>query len=118
MTNRPRQKGTAAESAVAGWLRDNGFPHAERRALAGVIDKGDITGTPGVCWEIKSHNRLAIPEWLRELDVESANSGAGVGLLVVKPKGIGATRVGDWWAVQRLSHAAALVRDAGWGLPR
>ncbi len=109
-----KAKGTAAETAVATWLRDNGFPYAERRALAGIADKGDLTGIPGLCVEVKAHARLAIPEWLRELDAEVANSAAAVGLLVVKPKGIGVTRVGDWWAVQRLSSAAGLLREAGW----
>ena len=53
MTRRPMDIGTAAESAVVKVLREHGFPHAERRALHGSIDLGDITGTPGLAWEVK-----------------------------------------------------------------
>ena len=49
--SRNKQKGTSFETLVADFLTDNGFPYAERRALAGVNDKGDITGTPGLVWE-------------------------------------------------------------------
>ena len=53
MTGRPKDIGTAAETAVVRFLRDNGFPLAERRALHGSTDRGDITGTPGLVWEVK-----------------------------------------------------------------
>lgn len=49
MTNRPKAIGTAAETAVVRYLAAHGFPAAERRALHGATDLGDITGTPGLC---------------------------------------------------------------------
>jgi len=108
-----KAKGTTAETAVALYLNTKGW-QAERRALSGAKDKGDITGVPGVVFEVKSAARLCIPEWLRELDAEVANAHADTGLLVVKPKGVGFTRVGQWWAVQPLSDACQLLRDAGY----
>ena len=42
--SKQRQKGTLHETNVVAFLRDNGFPYAERRALNGQFDKGDITG--------------------------------------------------------------------------
>ena len=51
MTNRPKAIGTAAETAVVRYLAAHGFPAAERRALHGATDLGDITGTPQIVWE-------------------------------------------------------------------
>ena len=44
--SKAKQKGTLAESALVKFLQSAGFPNAERRALAGINDLGDITGTP------------------------------------------------------------------------
>jgi hypothetical protein len=49
--NKSKIKGTAYETAVVRHLNDNGFPYAERRALAGNLDKGDIAGIPSVVME-------------------------------------------------------------------
>src|SRR5690606_27104000 len=55
--SRSKDIGTRAETAVVRYLRANGFEHAERRALRGRQDAGDITGTPGICWEVKARKR-------------------------------------------------------------
>lgn len=110
-----KAKGTAAETAVVQYLRTRWWPGAERRALAGAKDLGDVTGTPGVVWEVKAGGRLAIPEWLRETVVERDNAGVPLGLLVVKPKGVGVTKVHEWWAIQPLEQATWLLNEAGYG---
>ena len=46
--NKPKRIGTAAETAVTRYARTAGFPLAERRALAGGADLGDILLAPGV----------------------------------------------------------------------
>jgi len=79
-------------------LRKNGWPHAERLALQGKLDKGDVTGTPGVAWEVKNYAVSHWPQWLREAEAERINAGADYGIVVAKPPGVGVTRVGDWWA--------------------
>ncbi len=112
---RPKRKGTSAESAVVAFLRQTWWPHAERRALAGAKDLGDVTGTPGICWEVKAGTRLCIPEWLHQTETERANSGADLGVLVVKPKGVGVLNVNRWWAIQPLDQATALMHGAGYG---
>lgn len=43
-----KRKGTSWESAIVQFLKENGVAHAERRALAGNADRGDIAGIPGV----------------------------------------------------------------------
>ncbi|HWD79273.1 MAG TPA: hypothetical protein VG497_10325, partial [Kribbella sp.] len=55
-----RNRGAVAERAVVAWLRDNGFPHAERAVRTGYrtadrvsADHGDITGTPLLAWQVK-----------------------------------------------------------------
>lgn len=98
MVNKPRIKGTNAESAVVQWLQDHGHPHAERRSLKGGKDWGDITGIVGVCIEIKAGKTLLLAQWLRETEAERVNSSSDFGILVVKPVGMGATRTGQWWA--------------------
>lgn len=47
MTNRPKQRGTAAETAVLRYVRDRGYPWAHRLALTGNADQGDISLLPG-----------------------------------------------------------------------
>lgn len=104
MTNRPKAIGTATESAVVAYLRTDGFPHAERRALAGFTDLGDITGTPLVVWEVKGGHAAEtasdaqIRAWLQETERERANARADIGILITKRKAIGAQRAGHWWA--------------------
>ncbi len=100
MVNKPRIKGTIAETAVVGFLREHGFPWAERRSLNGALDKGDVTGCPGLCIEIKSAGSvLKIAQWIAETAIEKFNAGADHGILVVKPNGFGVQRVGSWYAI-------------------
>lgn len=144
VTNRPKAIGTAAETAVVRYLREHGFPHAERRALAGAFDLGDVTGTPGVCWEVKGGQAAKtasdgqVEAWLVETEVERANSRSDVGVLVMARAGIGPVNAGRWWAILpvivaatpqhataggqdwltvrvQLSQACTLLRAAGYG---
>lgn len=100
MANRPRDKGTIAESGLVGYLRENGWPYAERRALSGGQDKGDISGCIGLAFEVKyTSERLQFSSWLTETGIERINAGAKFGILVVKPPGFGLARVDRWYAV-------------------
>lgn len=108
-----REKGTRAETIVTSYLQGRGWPHAERRAMSGAKDRGDIAGVPGVVWEVKSGARLKIPDWLAQTETERVNDRATFGVLVVKPKGLGALRVADWWAVLKLGTAVELLQAAG-----
>lgn len=101
---RPRDIGTTAETAVVKYLRTHGWPYAERRALTGAQDLGDITGTPGVCWEVKSGKTAEkagdglIADWLDETETERRHAGADIGVLVTKRSGYGPDRAASWWA--------------------
>lgn len=106
--SRSKQIGTSAENHVVDYIATRGFAGAERRALFGVNDRGDITGTPGICWQVKggkmaetaSDNRIR--EWMDELDAQIANSGSDFGVLIRKRSGYGAKRVGQWYAHMRM----------------
>ena len=102
--SKAKQKGTAAETALVIYLRENGYENAERRALTGKADRGDIAGIPRVVIEVKAGNRLEIPAWLKETEIERINDGALAGYLVIKPKGIGAANVGQWWVIQTVEQ--------------
>jgi hypothetical protein len=144
VTNRPKAIGTAAETAVVRALRGLGFPHAERRALTGALDQGDITGCPGVCWEVKGGEAAKtasdadIDAWLIETENERHNADASIGVLVVQRRGVGPANASRWWAVLRakksmhaahhpavpdfpvrllLRDAVHLLRAAGYGDP-
>nr|WP_236646910.1 hypothetical protein [Micromonospora acroterricola] len=117
MKRRPRDIGTKAETAVVRYLQSAGFPHAERRSLRGALDAGDITGTPGVCWEVKGGDAartasdLMIERWMAELAAEVTNAKADVGLLVVQRAGVGPANAGRWWAYMPCFQVAVLAAD-------
>lgn len=112
---RPKDIGTQGETAVVRYLRANGFPYAERRALAGANDLGDVTGTPGVCWEVKA-GRVAeasadgcLATWQAQLDTEQRNTRSDIGVLVLKRKAVGTANAGRWWAYVRAEQIATLL---------
>ncbi|MGI5155776.1 hypothetical protein [Microbispora sp. CA-102843] len=119
--NRPKEIGTKAETAVVRFLRDHGFPGAERRTLKGGKDQGDITGTPGVAWEIKTRNRnvsdAQIADWWDEAELEREHAEADVAVLVVKRPGHGLENAGDWWAYMDLASVTALATAGNGFLP-
>jgi hypothetical protein len=110
MANRPKAIGTACETAVVRYLQASGFPHAERRALRGELDAGDVTGCPGIAIEVKggeaakSASDAQIEAWLVETETERINASAEIGLLIMQRKAVGPKNAGRWWATLRLDH--------------
>ena len=98
---RPKDIGTRAETAVVRYLAAHGWPLAERRALHGTQDLGDITGTPGLVWEVKGGEASQDPSdkqieaWLTETEVERYHAGATYGILICQRRRKSA---GLWWA--------------------
>ncbi|TDE20849.1 hypothetical protein E1295_46985 [Nonomuraea mesophila] len=121
--SRSKDIGTRAESAVVAAIRPRGFPHAERRALAGEFDLGDLTGTPGICWEVKGGDKAKdagdgqIGAWLAETERERINSGANVGVLVTQRRGVGLGNAHRWWAWLPLGHVVELGRGPEYVMP-
>lgn len=96
MANRARAKGTLAEVAIASYLQREGWPFAERRALSGAADRGDIAGVAGVnqgvmkraVIEAKNCATLSLPAWLREAEVERRNDNAATAAVWFKQRGV------------------------------
>jgi hypothetical protein len=102
VTNAPKAKGTAAETAVVTFLRANGFPHVERRALSGSQDRGDVAGIPGLVIEVKDEVATGRPRlgvWLNEAIREAERDGqpAGKEMAVVWHKRRGNMSAADWY---------------------
>lgn len=124
--NKPKAIGTAAETAVTRYLTANGFPHAERRALRGVQDAGDITGIPGLCIEVKGGDAARnasdaqIETWLADTDRERLAAGADIGILILQRRGVGPASAGRWWAILPLCDVleAAVTAVDGQGVWR
>lgn len=136
--SRSKAKGTAAESAAVRVFQANGFPFADRRALSGALDRGDVLVCPGVIAEVKGGAMAEnagdglVADWFAETERERRNAKADVGLLILKRKAFGHLRAGHWWAIVpatllghdldaavpvrlRLDDACHLLRLRGWG---
>lgn len=110
--SKAKQKGTSFETQIVEYLRECGWTHAERRALTGTHDKGDITGTGSLVWECKNHKALSFSAWLEEAEVERDNAKADYGIVVAKRRGKG--QAGEQYAVLKLSELTKLLREAGY----
>ena len=123
MVNRPKAKGTSAESAIVKYAQANGFAGAMRPALAGTYDIGDVWLEPGPTIIIESKIVAGAPAmgqppkamfdaWWGQTCTEAHNARANVGLLVVKRKGT--TNPGRWWCWM---PGTLIVRAAGCDRP-
>lgn len=132
--SRSKDIGTAHESNCVRWLQANGFMLAERRALAGANDKGDILVCPGVIASCKAGHMAetatfhVIQQWANEAYQQMHNGHASHCVVIVKRPNIGAVRFGEMWAVTRhhyTGHAqvqtlaawARMMREDGYGDP-
>lgn len=111
--SKQRAKGTAAETAVVRYLQDHGFPYAERRALHGTADRGDVTGLGPIVLEVKNHKTIDLAGWLRELETEMVNAGAETGAVVAKRRGT--TDAAAWYAILPFGDLVQLLLQAGYG---
>ena len=115
MTNPSRIKGTKAESAVVAWLRDNGFPHADRQPGRGSRDQGDIDVCPGIIAEVKAYKLpgtglpgpALLAVWMRQTETERTHADADIAFLVVKRPGT--TDVSRWLAYVTAWTLAELI---------
>lgn len=123
MTNPPKQKGTWGETHAAKWFRVNGFPGADRKALKGNGDQGDLDLCPGVIAEIKNVKlttgvpaKAQLTKWMAEAEAERANAGASLCPLIVKRPGT--QDVGQWFAYLPMEEFVHLqARQGEWGTP-
>jgi hypothetical protein len=110
--SKSRAKGTFWESAIVNYLRANGAPYAERRALGGAQDKGDIAGLPGVVCEAKSAATVTLAAWLDEATTERDNAGAAIGFVWFKRRG--KTSPGQGYVLMDGETLVRLLTEAGY----
>ena len=110
--SRSRAKGTSWESKIVEFLQASGWPHAERRALQGAKDKGDISGLPGVCIEAKNEKAITLATYIKEVEEEKINSGATVAFAWIKRRG--KASAADGYVVMTGQQAVELLKAAGW----
>lgn len=106
MVNRPKILGTTWETAVVTYLKEHGYPRAERRALAGITDKGDIINAGEYTWELKNTKALNFASGLDELKQEIVNAGTETGFLIVKRR---QKSTGEAYAVMTLAMLVELL---------
>ena len=107
-----KRKGTSWESQIVDYLRGQGAPHAERRALGGAKDRGDIAGVPGVVIEAKAAAKIELGVWLAEAEAERVNDGAD--LAVVWHKRRGKASPADGYVSMDGATLVRLLRAAGY----
>lgn len=114
-----RRKGADAERSVAKWLRANGFPGAERAVRAAYVgsdrvipDPGDLTGTPGLVWQVKDCKREQIANWLFETEQQRSKANADHGMLIQRRPG--KADVGKWWCWLPLASLLDLTAQEHW----
>jgi hypothetical protein len=92
MSNPNGRKGSAFETACIEYLREHGFPYAERRVSNGTRDRGDLGGVPGMVLEMKNHKTIDLAGFMDEVAIEKANAHAQIGAAVIKRRNHGIER--------------------------
>jgi len=114
MVNKSKNIGTKFESQMVNFLRANGFEKAKREVLHGSIDEGDVFPCEGLMFECKAGAQAEnasdeqLRKWCLETETERINARVKVGVLVVKRKAHGVTKMGGSWVVQ--NDAGMLTR--------
>jgi hypothetical protein len=91
VTNKPKAKGTKAESDVVHWAKKHNFYKATRIALTGSKDTGDVFIWDGIMAQVKDGytdrkepTDFQIGQWLEALDKQRRNGNWEIALLVHK----------------------------------
>jgi hypothetical protein len=91
------------------------FPTAERLALKGEDDEGDIGHCGDFIFEVKGGKQtkqvgdVLLKTWMTEARVEAENRGVSFGVLVLQRAGFGAPRARRWWVWLDAEDFAELV---------
>ena len=120
MTTR-RQRAHDSETAVAGWFKANGWPHAE--PVGAGRGGSDVTGMPGLVVEVKARRDFRPVEWLKQHALTQVTIGPEDGglramplpFVVWRPDGMGPVSLGSWGVMMRLDDFTVLLREAGYG---
>lgn len=115
MVNKSKSVGTKAESAVVRAAQTRGFFGAERRALRGRSDVGDVLLCPGVVVQVKGGDMARkasdalVSKWLEQTEQQRINAGAEHAFLVVQRAGVGPRNAHRWHACWTAGEWARLL---------
>jgi hypothetical protein len=114
MTAYHRRKGPSFERLIADYLKEHGFPFADRRVKTGARDTGDVGGVHvydrRVVIEAKNYGgRLEPSTWLKEAQLEAANDQAAIGVVVAKRRGT--TEPGRQYVLMELADLVFLLTE-------
>lgn len=106
-----KKAGSSFERMVADYLKENGFPFADRRVKNGAKDKGDIGGVhvhdQRLAIEVKNTAKISLGTWAVEAEVERVNDEALAGVILHKRHGKG--KAGDQWVTMTLDDFLAIL---------
>ena len=108
--------GTGHETAIKMWLREHGWPFADRKVLAGANDEGDLRLSERIPFVIEAKtaksttDRASLGTFVKELEAEVKNANAEAGAVVFKKKGT--TDVGEYYAIMPVHMLNALLKKA------
>lgn len=115
MPNPNGRKGAETERMVARYLRENGFPLADRRLREGrADDQGDIDGVPFTTIQVKYWAENRLQKWVDDTLRQRAMAGTPLCLLVVRKQ---YRAVAGWDAYMPSSYFVASFEDAVTGTP-
>lgn len=111
MANPSKEKGTRWETEVTRWFIANGFPDAQRRALSGTKDMGDIHPIPGnkppiivsakygYSDDVHPQTQMWMKWWQRLLDTRDDINPDAVVFLCHHREGKASPEFAHWWTL-------------------
>lgn len=111
MANPQKRKGDAFENEIVKYLQGAGWREACRSRAGWSDDKGDLEGLK-FTFECKNQKTLALPSWIRELEVEAANAKTYIGAVIHKRQR--ETDPGEQFATMPMKYLVQLLREAGY----
>lgn len=111
MTTSPqKRKGSAFELDIVQYLKEHGFPYAERAYGGGrPDDRGDINGIVGWTIEAKNRKEMDLAGWCSEAAGEATNAHSRFWAVIAKRRN---RSIADAYVVISLAQFAALLADA------
>lgn len=110
MSSAAKRRGAKFEQDVVDYLREHGFPDAERRVMGGANDRGDIAGVRGWTLEVKATQRFDVGEAMTEAHKEARNAGC-VDYAVIRKRRMRGTD--EAYVVLPLRSFAHWIRECG-----
>ena len=111
-----KHRGYRSQKVVAERFRRI-FPNAEPTGAG--RSGADVLATPGVDIEVAARRGFPVVEKMKQIAARAksnhTDNGPLLGIVVLRPDGMGETTVGDWPAIVRLDDLIDLLKEAGYG---